>query len=64
MLEHIELHAIEDGNARKLIQELLNLVEDLAGDLRDAREEVQQLRDEVNRLKGEQQTPSSKGTRK
>ncbi|MEA3308974.1 MAG: transposase [Chloroflexota bacterium] len=65
MLEHIDLHAIEDENARTLIQELLNLVEDLAGDLRDAREEVQKLRDEVNRLKGEQGKPDVKGkTRK
>jgi len=65
MLEHIDLHAIEDKNARTLIQELLNLVENLAGDLRDAREEVQQLRDEVNRLKGEQGKPDVKGkTRK
>ncbi len=65
MLAHIDLNAIADGNARMLIQELLNLVEDLAGDLRDAREEVQQLRDEVNRLQGEQGKPDVKGkTRK
>jgi hypothetical protein len=65
MLDHIDLHAIEDANARTLIQELLNLVEDLAGDLRAARAEMQQLRDEVNRLKGEQGKPEVKGkTRK
>jgi hypothetical protein len=65
MLDNIDLHAIADGKARTLIQELLNLVEDLASDLRDAREEVQQLRDEVNRLKGEQGKPEVKGkTRK
>jgi len=60
MLDHIDLGAIQDENARKLIERLLNLVEQLSADLRDAQAEIQRLRDENNRLKGEQGKPKIK----
>jgi len=58
MLEHLDLNAIQDENARELIARLLNLIEKLSADLRDAQAEIQRLRDEVNRLKGEQGKPN------
>jgi len=61
MLADLDLSTITDENARRLIQELLNLVEQLAADLRAAQAENQRLRDEVNRLKGEQGKPDIKG---
>ena len=60
MLEHLDLNAVQDENARELIVRLLNLVEKLSADLRDAQAENQRLRDEVNRLKGEQGKPQIK----
>ena len=60
MLEHLDLNAIQDDNARELVVRLLNLIEKLSADLRDALAEVQRWRDEVNRLKGEQGKPESK----
>jgi len=61
MLENIELSAIQDENARKLVRILLNEIEELSAQLRDARIEIQQLRDENARLKGEQGKPDIKG---
>jgi len=61
MLDKVDLNAIHDENARELIKQLLNLVEELSSDLRDAQIEIQRLRDEVKRLKGEQGKPNSKG---
>src|SRR3990172_2144057 len=60
MLEHLDLNAVQDENARELIVRLLNLIEKLSADLRDAQAENQRLRDEVNRLKGEQGKPQIK----
>ena len=61
MLANLDLSAITDENARILIQQLLNLIEQLAADLREAQAENQRLRDELNRLKGEQGQPDIKG---
>lgn len=60
MLDDIDLSGIQDENARQLVVQLLNLIEDLSADLRDAQVENQRLRDEVNRLKGEQGKPNIK----
>ena len=60
MLDTIDLNAIQDENARQLIRQLLNLIEQLSADLRKAQAENQQLRDEINRLKGEQGQPPIK----
>lgn len=60
MLEHLDLNAIQDDNARELVVRLLNLIEKLSADLRDAQAEIQRWRDEVNRLKGEQGQPKIK----
>ena len=57
MLEHLDLNAIQDENARELVVRLLNLIEKLSADLRDAQADIQRLRDENNRLKGEQGQP-------
>ena len=57
MLEHLDLNAIQDANARELVIRLLNLIEKLSADLRDAQADIQRLRDENNRLKGEQGKP-------
>ena len=61
MFDNLDLNAIQDENARELIQRLLNLIEKLTADLRDAQAENQRLRDENNRLKGEQGKPKIKG---
>ena len=61
LLEKLELKAIQDENARELIRQLLNLVENLTADLRDAQIENQRLRDEVNRLERDQRKPKIKG---
>ena len=63
MLEDIDLNAIQDENARILIQRLLNLIEELVAGQREARAEIQRLRDELNRLKGEQGKPQVKANR-
>jgi hypothetical protein len=60
MFEDLDLSAIHEENARKLVKILLNQVEELSAGLRDARLEIQQLRDENNRLKGEQGKPKIK----
>ena len=61
LLEDLDLSSIQDGNARKCIVLLLNLVEDLKRENQQLRAEVQRLRDEINRLKGEQGKPKIKG---
>jgi hypothetical protein len=60
VLDDIDLSGIQDEAARKLIERLLNLVEELSADLRASQIEVQRLRDENNRLKGEQGKPTIK----
>jgi hypothetical protein len=61
MFETVDLSKIQDENARQLIVQLLNLIEDLSADLRDAQAQNQRLRDEINRLKGERGKPKIKG---
>jgi hypothetical protein len=63
MFDALDLTSIQDENARKLIERLLNLIEKLTADLRDAQAEIQRFRDEVNRLKGEQGKPEIKGNK-
>ena len=60
MLEDLDLHSIADEQARELVRQLLNLLEDVRADLRAAQAENQRLRDEINRLKGEQGMPTIK----
>src|SRR5467141_181521 len=60
MLEDLDLSSIADERARKLVQQLLNVLEDVMADLRAAQAENQRLRDELNRLKGEQGAPAIK----
>jgi hypothetical protein len=60
MLEDLDLSSIADERARKLVQQLLNVLEDVMADLRAAQAENQCLRDELNRLKGEQGAPAIK----
>jgi hypothetical protein len=60
MLEDLNLSSIADERARKLVQQLLNVLEDVMADLRAAQAENQRLRDELNRLKGEQGAPAIK----
>ena len=63
MLEEIDLSAIQDENARRLIRRLLNLIEKLSADVRDLQVEIQVLRDENNHLKGEQGKPNVKANK-
>lgn len=60
MLDDLDLSGIQDEAARKLIERLLNLIEELSADLRTTQIENQRLRDENNRLKGEQGKPTIK----
>ena len=60
MLEDLDLHSIADEQARALVRQLLNLLEDVRADLRAAQAEIQRLRNEINRLKGEQGQPTIK----
>lgn len=60
MLEDLDLHSIADEQARELVRQLLNLLEDVRADLRAAQAEIQRLRNEINRLKGEQGQPTIK----
>src|SRR5438270_6121525 len=60
MLEDLDLHSIADEQARELVRQLLNLLEDVRADLRATQAENQRLRDEINRLKGEQGMPTIK----
>jgi hypothetical protein len=62
-LNPIDLSNIQDGNARELIVQLMNLIETVSADLREAQAEIQRLRDENNRLKGEQGKPNIKGNK-
>ena len=60
MLEDLDVHSIADEQARELVRQLLNLLEDVRADLRAAQAEIQRLRNEINRLKGEQGQPTIK----
>jgi len=60
MFEDLDLSAIHEENARKLVKVLLNQIEELSASLREARIEIQRLRDENNRLNGEQGKPKIK----
>ena len=60
MLEDLDLPSIADEQARELVRQLLNVLEDVMADLRAAQAENQRLRDEINRLKGEQGMPTIK----
>ncbi len=51
MLEDLDLHSIADEQARELVRQLLNLLEDVRTDLRAAQAANQRLRDEINRLR-------------
>ena len=63
MFEDLELNVIEDENACRLIERLMNMVEKLSTENRELKEENQRLRDEINRMKGEQGKPKNKGNR-
>ena len=63
MFDNEELNAIEDENARRLIERLMNIVEKQSEELRELKAENQRLRDEINRMKGEQDKPKNKGNR-
>jgi hypothetical protein len=60
MLEDLDLDCIVDEQARALVRQLLNLLEDVSADLRAAQAEIQHLRNEIHRLKGEQGQPTIK----
>jgi hypothetical protein len=60
MLEDLDLDSIVDEQARALVRQLLNLLEDVSADLRAAQVEIQRLRNEIHRLKGEQGQPTIK----
>lgn len=60
VLDDLDPSAIQDGNVRKCIVLLLNLVEELKRENAELRAENQRLRDEISRLKGEQGTPKIK----
>ncbi len=60
LLDTLDLSAIQDQHARRVIRLLLNLVEQINQENRTLREDNQRLRDEVNRLKGEQGKPKVK----
>ncbi len=57
MLDELDLDAVRDPAARRVIGVLLNLLEEQVGQVARLRAENQQLRDEVARLKGEQGQP-------
>ncbi|MBI9047477.1 MAG: transposase [Anaerolineaceae bacterium] len=61
--DDLDLTAIEDENARKLIIGLMNVIENLSKEVQELKIENQQLRDEINRLKGEQGKPKIKGNK-
>jgi len=64
LLEQIDLNQIQDlPQARQVIFQLLNLIEDLQTTIHQLQEENQQLRDEINRQKGEQGRPPIKPNR-
>jgi hypothetical protein len=56
MFNDIDLNAIQDKNARKLILRLLNMIEQLSAELREAKEENHRLRDEINGFRNERLT--------
>jgi len=65
ILEQIDPNDIQDlDQARQVIIQVLNLVEELVAEMHGLREENQHLRDENNRLKGEQGKPKVKASKK
>lgn len=58
---HSETASVSDPDAKKIVTELLNLVEQLCCDNDALKKENQQLKNEVNELKGEQGKPNIKG---
>ena len=64
MMEDINLDAIQEENARELVERLLNMVEGLNTEVGELRTENQRLRDENSRLKGEQGKPNIKGNKR
>src|SRR5579863_4728230 len=57
MLDDLDLDALADPAARRLVERLLNVVEEQAIQMAALKAEVQHLRDEIARLKGEQGQP-------
>ena len=57
LLADLDLATVTDPAARRLVQQVLNVVEQLAQTNADLRAENQALRDELARLKGEQGKP-------
>jgi Transposase IS66 family len=58
MLDDLDLNDLQDPvAARRLLERVLNVVEELSAELAAVKAEKQQLQDELNRLKGEQAKP-------
>jgi hypothetical protein len=58
MLDDLDLNDLEDPvRARRLLERVLNVVEELSAELATVKAEKQHLQDELNRLKGEQPKP-------
>src|SRR5438132_380589 len=58
LLPDLDLAVLPDAATRRLVQQVLDLVETQAQTIADLRAAVQALRDELARLKGEQGQPS------
>lgn len=54
------INDLNEPNAQRLLEELLNLVESLSSENSNLKREVQKQKDEINRLKGEQGKPEIK----
>jgi len=54
------IKSLNEPNDKRLIKELLNLVESLASENSNLKQELQKCKDEINRLKGEQGKPEIK----
>ncbi len=68
-LEHLrsldlDITQISDNDVRRVLELLLNAVEELAAENQQLREENQRLKDEINRLKGEQGQPTIRPQKK
>jgi hypothetical protein len=60
MLDQVQLNCIQDPNAKSVVQQLANLLEQSLADNDTLKAENQRLKDEINRLKGEQGKPNVK----
>ncbi len=60
MLDEAQLNRIQDPEAKKVVLQLANLLEQALTDNDLLRAEIQRLRDEINRSKGEQGKPDIK----